>query len=58
MILIFLSHMILQSFSAFQAILNKRLADAEQTVEELRFIGATKEKRISQLEKEVNGLEK
>ena len=58
MILILLSHMILQSFSAFQAILNQRLTDAEQTIKELRFIGATKEKMISQLEKEVNGLEK
>ena len=50
--------MTVQSFSAFQAILNKRLTDVEQTVEELRSIGAAKEKRISQLEKEVNSLEK
>ena len=58
MILILLSLMIMQSFSAFQAILNKRLTDAEQTIDELRSIGAAKGKRISQLEKEVNSLEK
>jgi outer membrane murein-binding lipoprotein Lpp len=50
--------MILQSFNAFQVILDQRLADAIQTAEELRFAGATKEKKISQLEKEVRGLEK
>ena len=50
--------MILQSFNAFQVILDQRLAEAIQTVEKLRFAGTTKENRISQLEKEVRGLEK
>ena len=48
----------MQSFNTVQAVLKQRLTDAKQTIEELRFVGATKEKRISQLEKEVSGLEK
>ena len=50
--------MILQSFNAFQVILDQRLADAVQTAEELRFAATNKEKKISHLEKEVRGLEK